>query len=720
MAYAHLLDAYEQTAKMLSSSRKKEKTIPVQDLAERAEALLFKLEDLSENTPSLRPHTNLYNAVILTHLERQSLAGVESAALVLQHLQAKYRRRLHEYQKNARITRIAERPNTTSFLSVMSGYLKHSESAKNISLMENLWTTMTDLQLAKSQAPPVLSKKMAPVQANCIAMNTLLRMYAKYCHEFPSFLDQADHLVLERISPEPDEYSFTILFQAYANIVVNSRNTKDHSIGSKRRDVLKRSKNLLKVVSEHIKRPGIRLYNSALNTLSQCCCEEAALIAEQILNQKMSTIQRDRYSYAAVISAWTNLNTKEGVARAEEILLSADAKGVVDAFCFNTVLRGYAKFGAMDQMESLAEKMEARGIKPTAFTHQTFAISSTSNNSTPPHNYEHDENVSKQYYVYDKLQQLLNQYEATKSLNDKPAPRMFTHAISKLFHVKGSEDKMLSVLEEKLKLAECDNNQEDYLPNRFEVDSVLKRLAAIGKIDETMSIISCLQDKGVQISTKAYNAILAACAKAAKESKVEGVEAAEKAMTLLNQMEHANAKAYADCIAAWVHCGQNSSYHLKDLSYDKEAESVLNLMTTKRLEESITFEKNDLARAYHMALKACLMKCIHNEAEDNDLSVQRGARIFAEMIRQDLTSPSSYAYILHLSKHIKPKSKQKIVCIKLIEQCQASGQFSSSVLETLRSIFPETQLTKLLQMPSKNIISFQDLPPRWSSNVRSH
>jgi len=496
MAYVRLMEAYEHTAKSLSAQKGKcSNTLEsVTELAKRAELILYQLEKLSESNPFLRPQTNLYNAVILTHLERQSLEGVQSAALVLKRLQQKYKQRLQEYQGNAQQdSRICERPNTTSFVSVMAGYLKHGRSSSDVEVVEGLWNAMTDLQLARTQVPPNMSKKVAPVQANTVAMNILLRMYAKYCNEQPHLLKQAEQLALERMIPEPDEFSFTILSQAYSN-AIKGINAKDGV--QRRKEILDRTNDLLDVVRNQIKNPGLRFYNAVLHTLAQCSSKEAALTAENVLLQEMSSLNPDSYSYAAIIAAWTNLKTEEGLDRARDILLSSAANGVVDTFCFNTVISDFAKLGDIEQAGRLVEVMKDRSLCPTAFTYKKLAL------------------------------------------------------------------------------------------------------------------------------------------------------------------------------------------------------------------------------ARSLALKTCLREC--ESAIDSDEKAklaQRGARVFTEMVRAKCTSPSSYAHILRIVKHIQPQSKHQLVCARLIEECKASGQFSSSVLTTLLSIFPESEVSDLLQISLRRTISLQHLPPQWSANV---
>jgi len=721
MAYVRLLEAYEQTAKVISAQNgnKTNTAKTITEMANRSEAILYELEILGKSTPSMRPQTNLYNAAILTHLERQSLEGVESAAGVLKRLLQKYKQRLQEYQENDSENRICERPNTTSFVSIMAGYLKHGRDCADVARVENLWGAMTDLQLAKSQVPPNMMKKVAPIQANVVAMNILLRMYTKYCNEQPQFLKQAEQLVLERMIPEPDEFSFTILLQAYGYSINNNINKS--SPGKK--DILERTMRLLQVARNQIQRPGLRFYNAALHTLSKCSSEEAALAAETILFEEMSSMKPDSYSYAAVVSAWTSLNTCEGAERAKDILLSSGALGVVDAFCFNTVLASFAKLGDMDQAEKLLEEMKRRGINTTAFTYQSLALGQSTNNrsNTSPQNQrkvhlQKDGDSSNQYLAYDQLQKLLSQYGSTLREDNKPSPRLFTHVLSKLSRVNDSQEKMLEVINQKLDLASSNNGRNEYLPTEYDVDSVIFKLASLGNIDQAIDSLEKLQNGGCQISTKAYNSILAAYAREAKGESYDQFEGAEKTMELMNQMKDPNAGSYAACIAAWLNCANRPCNKNISSQYDEEAENLLEKMN-KRLGKNNDDER-DISRAYHLGLKTCLKK-IHDvvESEEKTESVRRGARIFAGMIQHQSTSPASYAYMLHLSKHIQPQSRQQLVCVKLIEECKASGQFSSSVLQTLLSIFSDSEVSNILQISRKKRISHQDLPPQWSVNV---
>jgi len=711
MAYVRLLEAYEQTAKLQSIQNGNTVTTSksITELAKRAEAILYKLENLSESVPSLRPHTNLYNAAILTHLERGSLEGAESAARVLNHLQQKYKHRLQEFHEKASETRICERPNTTSFVSVMAGYLKHGQSIEDVAKVENLWGAMTDLQLARTQVPPSMTKKVAPVQSNIIAMNIMLRMYTKYCNEQPLFLKQAEQLALERMIPEPDEFSFTILCQAYGNAIKNN-NINDSA--PRRKDILERTVKLLQVARTQIKQPNLRFFNAVLHTLAQCKSEEAALVAETLLLEHMSSLKPDSYSYAAVVTAWTNLNSSKASERAKDILLSSAAEGSVDAFCFNTVLASFARLGDVDQAEQLVEEMKSRRIQPTAFTYQSLALGQSGNVCKTPSSNQKDSS-------YDHLQKSISQYLSTFREEDKPGPRTFTHVLSKLFRIDGSHEKMLTVINQKLDLASSGNSKTEYCPIKFDTDVVIKKLASVGYIDPAIDLIERLEDHGCKISTKAYNSILAAYARGGKGKKYEQFEAAEKTMELLNQMKKPDAGSYAACIAAWLNCASTSSNDNVQLQYDEEAESLLTRMNNT-LERGADGDEHNVSRAYHLALRTCLMKCNDAvESDDKTESLQRGARMFAEMIRHECTTHSSYACMLQLTRHIQPQSRQQLVRAKLVEECKASGQLSSSVLKTLLSKFSRSEVSNLLQVSQKKI-SFQDLPSEWSANIRQH
>merc|ERR1711971_38818 len=96
----------------------------------------------------------------------------------------------------------------------------------------------------------------------------------------------------------------------------------------------------------------------------------------------------------------------------------------------------------------------------------------------------------------------------------------------------------------------------------------------------------------------------------------------------------------------------------------------------KRRLRPTAFTYKKLALAHFQALKSCLGECESAiDSDEKEKLAQRGARIFTEMVRAKCTSPSSYAHILRIVKHIQPQSKQQLVYTKLMKNAKHPGNF---------------------------------------------
>ena len=189
-SYMYLLSAYERCSNASN------------DYAEKADALLRRMEAASESHDSLRPQTSDYNAVIIAWLARNDIDSVENAHAVLQRLLKRYHGQL-EKLRNSRIPfHIKERPNSTSFITIMTGFSKRG-NLKHVEVVEDMLQEMGDMQIAKSQASEELMNAHANVAQNSIAANVLLDMYVKYSKVDPSFLRKAENLMKRTGNLEP-------------------------------------------------------------------------------------------------------------------------------------------------------------------------------------------------------------------------------------------------------------------------------------------------------------------------------------------------------------------------------------------------------------------------------------------------------------------------------------------------------------------------------------
>ena len=683
-SYQYLLNAYECSSRNSNSS-----TYPL-----KAEELLKQMEVLSETNLSLRPQTNEYNSAILAWLETKNLEGVDRAASVLQGLLEKYQQRLEE-MSSSQYDRfyIAERPNTTSFIPIMAGYSKHG-SIEHIAVVEHMLQQMGDLQLAKSQATANQRKKMAPIAQNAVATNVLLDMYARYSKENPEMLTKADNLLKRMDSmgtkTKPDEYSYTIVLKAYA--------AAGESIVRTMRllEMAKRSSSGV---------VPLRVYNAALNALANSSDEESARAADGVFKDMQQHRQPDAFSFAAVIKVWSKMGTLEGVQRADQALQLAIRSRQVDSFCFNSVISGYAQLKTPQGTDRakeiyyamLQESNRNKQVRPNAFTYQNLTMNGTPEDSQ------------------DILVQMMERYQQSGRQEDIPDGKAFSHVISRWFHDQGNDasSKAEEVLQLKLKLA-ADNNGP--IPTKYDIDSVVKKLASVGKVDRAESLLDEMYSqhswaKEEAVSTIAYNGIFFAYA-----TQSASAESAVKACSLLAKMEErhrdgASAKpdgqSYGDCIATWVQS--------RDPFRDEKSEELM-----RRMMMAVSKDDFEVTRAFNLVLKAC-KQCAERNRGNNDASVQRGARVFGEMMKlENVVNASSYAYMLNLTSYMEEEDRKVQLYQKLILQCQKAGFVSESVLGTFLWLAPPALSAKAFKVKEEHLgkLRLKDLPREWGRNVQ--
>jgi hypothetical protein len=339
-------------------------------------------------------------------------------------------------------------------------------------------------------------------------------------------------------------------------------------------------------------------------------------------------------------------------------------------------------------MERLFKAGNAR-VAPTAFTYQSLSI------------------VGTQEDAYQLLLDSIAEYERTGQQKDFPNPRIFSHVISKLFHVNLPEAAMKIEDVVRLKMKYVSG------PTQYDIDSTIKKYSSESMMTHAVSLVDefYVNHEGKQkLSLSAYNSIFAAYAKSSPGS----VDFALKASELLKQMEtryHEGAKAkpdgksYADCISVWVKSQDNSR--------DERAEELITRMKAMKVEK----DDPQVPRACNLALQACI-EC----AKDPKLrktSVERGARLFTEMmVFQNAISPVSFKYMLKLASFMPERAKLKL-CQKLMIQCQRDGLLSPSVLGTFLSLVPRQLSSQVLNVNADRLSSImvQDLPETWSRNA---
>jgi hypothetical protein len=696
-SYQALLEAYESSSKMHTKQSS--------EYAEKAEQLLKRMEELSETNHALRPETTLYNSAILAWLETNCLKGVERAHSVLNGLLGKYQVRLDELSKLSQADEpghinLAERPNNTSFIPIMAGYSKYG-SMEHIGVVEDLLQQIGDLQLAKYQAPPAHRRKMAPIEQNAVATNVLLDLYAQFSRKHPEMIIKSENL-LKRMDAlggraRPDAFSYTIALKACA--AAGLKDTVPHAM------------RILEVAKRSYKgNVDLRVYNAALNALaSSPAKEEGCLAAEMLLREmvQLPHVQPDTFSFAAVIKACTSVGTMEALIQAEQVLQEAINTGQADSFCFNSLISGFAQLRT-EESTALAKEVffkmqqvsaKDAKVKPTAFTYQNLAMTGSAREGL------------------ELLLEMVDRFETSGRREDRPEGKTYSHVISRLFHQENhaeAAEKVEQVL--RLKLRVCIEHKGPH-PSAYDIDSTVKKMVVAGKVDEASALLDELYEQHPtwarrEISTGAYNAILGGLA--VKPS----ADGAAKASGVLEKMEHrhkedgaearSSARSYSDCIQVWV--------GTRLPNCDERAEELVH-----RMIKEAGANDPDLSRGFNLALKGC--KAQAASGYDTDACVQRGARIFGEMMKRErIVNYASYAYMLNLTSYMpEEENRSKIMLYqKLMAQCQKAGLVSPSVLGTFLLLAPAPLAEKVLGVPVEklNSLTTYKLPSKWTRNVQ--
>lgn len=662
----------------------------------KAEELLKQMETLSDSDPSMRPTTSNYNSVILAWLEQGTIEGVERAHGVLQGLLEKYQERVHELSDDPQL-RIVERPNNTSFIPIMAAFSKHG-SIQHIEVVEQLLQQLGDLQLAKSQAPANIQHKMAPIVQNVVGMNVMLDLYAKFSRRHPdTMLNKIEALLARMGGAKPDHVSYSIALKACAAASSD----------------VERTMRILALAKRRGSYVDVRLYNAALNALAaSSMTEEGCVAAEQLLMEMKEHTKPDQFSFAAVIKAWSSVGTTDAMEKADQVLQQAIDTGQADTFCFNSVIAGFsrvktddARHRAKDVYFKMQQASEANPeVTPTAYTYQCLSMTGSALDAL------------------ELLQEMIDRFEKSGLKEDCPNGKTFSHVISRLFHDKNykeAAEKIQQVVRMKIKLYVDRDGPE---PTTYDVDSAIKKMAVAGLTIDAEKFLDELYTEHFswakhEISTGAYNSILHGYATETSHS----IELAVKALKLLDKMEerHINegavakpsGRSYADCIAAWASSRADNR--------DERAEELVN-----RMMQATNSESPDLARAFNLVLKACKQVAGSHHSRDPTTAVQRGARIFGEMMKYDnVVNASSYAYMLNLTSWLPDEQKENKLKMyqKLMVECQKGGFVSPSVLGTFGILAPPALVANVLRVPQADIqgIKVRDLPTKWTCNAHT-
>ncbi len=682
-SHSFLLTAYEQT----SGARN--------DWAEKAEELLRRMEAMSKDDHSLRPRTLDYNAVILAWLAQRNIRSVENAHSVLKGLVATYHGQLEKLRHSPTPFQIAERPNSTSFISIMAGYSKYG-SLEHVVDVEDLLQEMGDMQIARSQASERERKSLAPVEQNTIAANTLLEMYVKFSKEDPSLVRKAENLLkrLAILGPNsrPDGYSYATLLKAY--------------VGSQ--DAVRKTLTLLDLAHRtgNKKTVDVRVYNAALNALSSSG-DEGVLEAERLLaDMRNRGVAPDAFSYASVMKGLINLATLEDVKRAENVLQQAIADRAVDSFCFDMVILGYVALGipeAFERAERLVLCMEdeSRRNPKVEVSIETF---------------QHLVYGGPAQVAHDILLKMVKRFKETGRRPDMPDGRAFEHVISLWFQDDDSDyasERVRELFQTKVTLA-LDHKGPDV--TAYDISTVINKLSRCGNADVAMDLLEELYSNpstSWKVCGLSYNAVLAAYAKGA--STING--AATKACALLDRMEERfedgatwakpDGGSYASCIEAWAISHEPSC--------DERAEEILRRMILK-----LGPDDPALANAFNLVLKACKLQ---NDRNPSGAPFHRALRLFSAMATgrfEKVLTPATFTYMLDIAGSSSYSAERKLKLMEsLMIQCRKLGMVSKGVLSVFIGMAPAQQTSRVLRVSPEALgtLALSDLPHEWTCNT---
>jgi hypothetical protein len=315
------------------------------------------------------------------------------------------------------------------------------------------------------------------------------------------------------------------------------------------------------------------------------------------------------------------------------------------------------------------------------------------------------------------LLEMVDRFEKSGRREDRPEGKTFSHVIARLFHQKDHVT-AAGLVEQVLRLKlRVHIEHEGPQPTAYDIDSTVKKMVVAGKIDEASDLLDELYEQHPalarrELSTGAYNAVLGGIA---MNSSAEG---AEKALEILEKMDRRHkddgakarpsARSYSDCIQLWVATGSPNC--------DERAEELI-----QRMIEAVDANDPDLSRGFNLALKGC--KAQAARGYDTDACVQRGARIFGEMMKhENVVNYASYAYMLNLASYMPAEEMRSKIQLyqKLMVQCQKAGLVSPSVLGTFLMLAPPPMAEKVLGVPAEklNALTTHKLPSKWTRNVQ--
>ena len=679
--YRSLIETYERAACSQSPG--------TTEYGEKAEALLREMELISEMDRSFRPTSHVYNSVIIAWLAANDIVGVERADSVLQNLLERYQRRLRETMEGDGSEWINERPNSTSFAIILSGYARHG-SIQHIEKMEQILQQMGDLELAWAHASHALKNRFAMVEVNVLVANHLLNMYANFSGEDDGLLARAENL-LKRMGTvgfktKPDEYSYTILFKAYAN--------SNASAG--------RTMRLIELAKLNKYRFDLRMYNSALNALASSGSLEGANAASALLeDMQKANVNPDTFSFSAVIKAYCSLNTVEGVKRADAYFCQALAAGQADVVCCLIMTKAYR---SLNSFEGTARANEIAGLQRYLSLSPMDSTNVDSGSFDPPGG----EQTADSFHT--KLLTMVEQFEQSgRQEDDGSLHRAFGVGFSNWFYDQtiASAAKTEDLFRLRLKLF---HDKKMHAPTKLEIESTIKKLGHCQQIEIAEELLEdvYLHAMGKDtISEAAYDAIMHAYLREPPK-----VESAIKACKILEKMRerHKNgalaepgSTSYLNCINAWVRTASPDC--------DERAEELL-----RQMELVVPTHDPNLARAYNLVLKACAI-CSYKSKD----SIRRGTDIFGDLMKLNIMAlPPSYAYMLQIASRI-PGSQQRVVGIydKVIRQCRKCGCVSEFVLKEFLQVAPTDLARSVFNVEDPKKLRWADLPADWKQNVRS-
>jgi len=339
-----------------------------------ADMALYWLRQFEENVPEKSRRydfsdTQLWNAVIDAFCTRNKVSKAEE---LLQEMIRRYERELEYSISESRSEVRAPRPNTHSFASCLSAYLRLAEeepssAGEYAKRAENLIDKMEEMHSKSRQQAQSLSR-LARVKPNSAVYNTLLSIYSK-AEDVQAYLEKSED-VFERMkrkcsegneSCAPDKYTLTCLLNMY---------TKSNVLEGKDADA--KAIYLLREIrsANPSARLDVAVYNAILKNIASANRERA--------EEFFSTIpERSTASYSILISACGRLGTEEGANRGLELFdeLDDSSNTTIDAAVIAHVLLCQLKLkDSPIRAKSFLEKIESRYPNTVQARHYNIAL----------------------------------------------------------------------------------------------------------------------------------------------------------------------------------------------------------------------------------------------------------------------------------------------------------------------------------------------------------